>query len=433
MVVYIKKNKASPTNNCVRMDIPPIELRTGPECERELSGNQPPPDSADGYDGYKSIFVGEDPTKPIAPPAKPPFKSSDSCGYHRVIPTDLFKGTTDGSCASPYSRGVLGSGGVNQVIRDREEQLLKTTGKPVVLLRRQFTGPHCPCYNNNRGRSRATCQVCFGTGFTPGYIPFVYEKDPLGRIYVRFEPYPEDTPIKETGTQQEVTISAWTLSYPIIRKRDIIIVFLETGEEEYRYEVKTVTRNDIFNGVQGAQKFTVKRIDPTQVIYDLDPFKVPDLQDLDIDLSAVESDLGTIQADLVNQGLSGVDDGSFANIYVEGIYGDGAFSYLFTEGYKYGYETNFRRVLEFKLPIEIPDFNVDGELLVSDGYGPVFKDSNGKIIRFSTPQQSEDNIGINPLEVLAAEKKKQFLQGWQSGARDGIRDGEIELRARGYQ
>jgi hypothetical protein len=384
------------------------------------------PDAYDGYnDGYQCISDT---------PSVTPKPSMDKCGYHRYTAPEVFSGiSSDGRCPSPYSRGILANGGINGVIRDREEQLINTTGKPVTLLRRQFTGPRCPCYSSNRGRSRARCDICYGTSYVPGYIPYVNQKDSLGRIKVRFEPYAEQLDRKEQGAFQEVTINAWTLSAPIVRQRDVLIVYDTNGEEEFRYEIRNVTRNDIFGGEQGAQKFTVRRLDPTEPVYLFDPFKVPDLTDISIDLSAIVTDYGNIISDLPYQQLGTQDDGDYPNLITEPSFGDGTFAFMYTEGYKISYETNFRRILEFKEPLSIPDFNEDGFLLISDGYGPIFKDVNGNVIRFSTPQQFESNSGSNPLEVIAAEKKKNFLSGWYNGAKDGVKDGEIELRARGYE
>jgi hypothetical protein len=174
-------------------------------------------------------------------------------------------------------------------------------------------------------------------------------------------------------------------------------------------------------------------LDPTEPVYLFDPFKVPDLTDISIDLSSIVADYGNIISDLPYQQLGTQDDGDYPNLITEPSFGDGTFAFMYTEGYKISYETNFRRILEFKEPLSIPDFNEDGFLLVSDGYGPIFKDTNGNVIRFSTPQQYEPNSGSNPLEVIAAEKKKNFLSGWYNGAKDGVKDGEIELRARGYE
>lgn len=434
MVKNYKRNLGSPVNNdCINQETTNMELHVGSECEREQSSNQLPTDgySEDGY-GRQYKFIAEDAEEPIEPDAPPEFKSQDRSGYHRYTATEVFSGeSADGSCPSPYSRGVLGGGGgFNEIINDREEQLLNITGKPVVLLRRQLNGARCPCYSINRGRSRSKCEICFGTSFVPGYIPYVNQADPLGRIKVRFSPYTEDLPIKEIGRQQEVQINAWTLSYPIIKKRDVLIVFNNNGTEEFRYEVNTVTRNQVFGTDQGAQQFVIKRIDPTQIIYRYDPFKISDLTDIAVDMTEIEDEFGPIQSERVYENLGNEDEyGDFTNIKIENVFGDAAFSGMFTEGYKHGYQVNYKRILERKQPMWAPDFNEDGT--VDDGYGPIFKSSNGQIIRFSTPQQTEDNIGVNPLEVISAEKKRHYLNGWTTGSKHGVLDAENELRARG--
>ena len=270
--------------------------------------------------------------------------------------------------------------------------------------------------------------MCYGVGFVPGYIPYVNDSEPLGRIFIRVDPYVEQVDLKEQGWFQEVTLNAWTTSAPTVRQRDIIIVYnADDGSEEFRYELLNVTRNDIFQGAQGSQKFSMKRIDPALNIYKYNPFQLPDLADISIDLSGYT----LVRESLEFENLGVEDDGLFPNVVIEAVYGDAAFSGMFSEGYKLGYETNFARALSWKDPMYAPDFEEDGS--ISDGYGPVFLATNGKVIKFSLPQKTEDNIGINPLEVLAAEKKKQFVRGWVSGARAGYLDGVNERRARGLE
>jgi len=423
----IRKNYANPSNDCVKFTTQPEQLRVGEDCERELSGNDPFPDgyNSNGSDGYMFVSEGSSPTTPEVDP-NANCQTLDKRGYHKIQVSDVFRGIgPNGNCPSPYSRAALGGKTFNDITRDREEQLLLATGRPVTLLRKQHTGRRCPCYDTNRGRSRLKCEVCFGTTFVPGYIPYIYQKDPLGRIRVRFEPFTEDLPLKEQGMFQEVKITCWTLSFPELRKRDVLIVYNEDGSEEFRYEIENVTKNSLFGLSPGAQKFTVVRIDPTQTIYKFDQYKIPDLLDITIDLS----DLTIQQENMEYQQLGTQDDGPFTNVVVEAVYGDGAFSGMFAEGYKIAYETNFRRILAFKEPLWTPDFNADGQ--IDDGYGPVFKSSTGKIIRFSTPQTIQDNAGINPLEVIAAEKKRYFIDGWLAGSKHGVLDAENELRARG--
>lgn len=426
MAIYTRRGLNSPTNDCINQRTPPEDLVKGPACERERSGNTPPDLSVDGYDGYDGYVSftpeGLHPTGPASLRCPP---GSEFTGYHKFSVTEFLAGASvDGQCVSPYSRFALGRG-ISTALTNREEQLLRATGKPVLLLRRQFTGVVCLCESLNRGRGRKKCNVCFGTGFVPGYIPYIYDKEPLGRIFVRFEPYTEDNPLREQGVFQEVPVNAWTLSFPQIRKRDVIVVYNKDGTEEFRYEVLNVTRNETFQGATGAQKFAIKRIDPNDIIYRYDPFAIPDLQDIRVDVC----DVGPLYSDRAYDRLSIEDDGIYPNVFIENAFGDGAFSAMFTEGYKEGYELNFRRVLNFQQPVFTPDFDQNG--FVDDAYGPVFRSSSGRIIHFSTPQEVADNVGIDPTEVLIAEKKKNFLEGWISGAKHGMQDATNELRARG--
>lgn len=430
MAVYIRRGLNSPTNGCIKQTTQPEELVLGTDCERAKAGLPPtePPTGgnsggSDG-DGYVQFSnEGSSPTTDEGPEHCSP--NSEFSGYHKFSVTEFISGkSVTGDCVSPYSRSSLGKG-LGGALAGRQEQLIRATGKPVQLLRRQYTGPRCPCYSLNRGRSKKRCYICYGTTFVPGYVPFLNEKDPLGRIYVRFEPHTETMVQKSEGMYQEVEISAWTLSFPLVRQRDILIVYnVDDGTEEFRYEILNVTRNETFQGAQGAQKFNIKRINPNDAIYRLDPFALPNLADVQIDLASEEPLLGGRFYDK----LGNQDDGAYAN-YWESEYGDAAFSGLFTEGYKLGYEINFKRALNFQQPLYAPDFNEDG--IVDDGYGPIFRASNGKMIRFSTPQHIENNPDINPTEVINAEQKRYFLDGFIAGAKHGQQDGVNELRARG--
>jgi hypothetical protein len=325
---YIKRNLANPTNQCeVDFNTPPEDLRVGSQCEREITGNESLSTTPDSYSGGSSDgyfrFVSEG-AAPTTTATETDCGTSDHTGYHKTSVGDVFRGVTaSGACPSPYSRYALGGKGFNDVIRDREEQLLQTTGRRTILLRRQHTGRRCVCYETTRGRSRKACEVCFGTTFVPGYVPYVNQKDPLGRILVRIDPFQESLPLREQGMFQEVTASAWTLSEPIVRQRDVLIIYNPNGIEEFRYEITEVTRNNLFGADSGAQKFQMKRIDPTQSIYRLDPFKIVDLSDVAIDLS----DITQLADPMMRQEQLGTeDDGLFANVVVEAAYGDGAFS-----------------------------------------------------------------------------------------------------------
>lgn len=420
VAIFIKRGLNSPTNDCIRQTTLPIELRKGTDCEREKSGNSAPV-IPDGYgDGYEDGYNTTNPADSRCAPG------TEFRGYHRFSLTEFLSGTSvTGECVTPYSKHALGNG-LQGALVAREEQLLRATGKPVQLLRRQYTGSRCLCYSLNRGRSKKRCPTCFGTTFTPGYIPYIWDKDPLGRIYVRFEPYEEQVAQKEQGMFQEVDINAWTLPFPQIRQRDVLIVYnKDDGTEEFRYEVMAVTRNETFQGSSGAQKFRIKRIDPTDPVYRYDPFAIPDLPDIQIDVSSA----GTLLGDRFYDRMGDENDGLHQDIYVEAPFGDGAFSGMFAEGYKLGYEINFKRALEFKPALYAPDFDEDG--FVDDGYGPIFKSSLGQVICFSTPQMLQDNDGIDPVEVVEAERKRHFLEGFLTGAKHGLQDGLNELRARG--
>jgi hypothetical protein len=186
-----------------------------------------------------------------------------------------------------------------------------------------------------------------------------------------------------------------------------------------------VTRNETFQGSGGAQKFSIRRINPTEPIYDYDPFAIPDLADISVDVASEEP----LSGERFYDRLGKENDGLFADVFIEAVHGDAAFSGMYTEGYKLGYEVNFKRALNFQQPLLAPDFDEDGR--VDDGYGPIFYSTGGIRIRFSTPQQLEDNPGINPVEVIDAEEKKNFTHGFMHGAKHGFQDGTNELRARG--
>ena len=440
MARWIKKARHVPTIKCgVSQYVTPYELRYGTVCERDYTNNEIPPTS-DGYiDGYNVCFVPEgEECEPSCGTSSSTIKTTDKCpassdlrGYHKYTTAEYFNNqTVDGKCVSPYGRKILGSGGYASISTSRESMLLDTTGKPVILLRRQYVGPQCPCYSVNRGRAKGRCPVCFNTGIAGGYVPYINSSDPLGRIMVRFEPYEEKVSASEQGYMQDVQASAWTLPHPILRQRDIIIVYNLDGSEEFRWEIMSVTRNDTFLGESGAQKFQVRRIDPTDVVYTYDPLKVPDLEDIIIDVSdnSIDEDDPRFYDEL---GKS--DDGDFPNIVIEAAYGDGAFSSLFTTGYKEGYEYNYSRGLKYYPPLVIPDFDENGFLLITDGYGPTFQSVAGKAIHFDTPQDIADNSGTNPLEVIAAEKKRNYLKGWGCGCKAGYEDVVNYLRRRGEE
>src|SRR5690606_28419768 len=65
----------------------------------------------------------------------------------------------------------------------------------------------------------------------------------------------------------------WTLTVPTIKNRDIIVLFDEDNNEEFRYEVMTVTRNNTLVGLNGGQKLRVSRIRKFDPAYQIRIFR----------------------------------------------------------------------------------------------------------------------------------------------------------------
>ena len=92
----------------------------------------------------------------------------------------------------------------------------------------------------------------------------------------RIHPYSDDLEIVgDQGLRHPSELTAWTITVPTLKDRDIIIRYdrdPDTGEfiEEFRYEVLDVTRNKLFFGNTGKQEFRMRRHDKTDVIYQFD-------------------------------------------------------------------------------------------------------------------------------------------------------------------
>lgn len=155
----------------------------------------------------------------------------------------------------------------------REEQLLNITGRPVVLLKRQTTGVVCTCYQPSSEYHDDRCPFAYGTKFTVGYEQYFNPRRSDGRILVRIGPTEETLKMYESGMESEYPIDLWTLTSPTIKMRDVIIMFDINGDEEFRYEVSGVTRNNTIVGMQGGQKFRAIRIRKTDPIYQIPAFK----------------------------------------------------------------------------------------------------------------------------------------------------------------
>lgn len=207
------------------------------------------------------------------------FPPYDFCGYHRPS----LQSTLSGGCVGSYAGGEFGGfRGLNLQERNiaRLDTLLQVTGEPVVLLRRKTTGRRCRCQQNRREQPRFRCAYCYGTQFDGGYDRYVNPRavselwpNDQGWIMIRVTPYADDLKLEQSqGLVQPSELTAWTLTVPTLKDRDIIVRLIRQPNgtfayEEFRYEVLDVTRNVTVLGQTGQQQFRMRRHDKTDVIY----------------------------------------------------------------------------------------------------------------------------------------------------------------------
>lgn len=211
------------------------------------------------------------------------FKKYSFSGYRRTRPEDYINGKVSTSyfggehyCADGYGSvgGRIRGLTVGDIQNQREEVLLETYGRPMVLLRRQISGKVSKHYNNKKENTIHRGLDTYGTDMVLGYEQFINTRRSDGRILVRFDPTVEDIERTETGLENKFKPNAWTLSYPTINDGDVLIAFNRDGTEEFRYEIINVTRNTTFGGTDGRQIFSavrVRKTDPIaqfKVIYD---------------------------------------------------------------------------------------------------------------------------------------------------------------------
>lgn len=208
------------------------------------------------------------------------FTSYDYCGYHRPSLQETFGGN---ACLHSYAGGeYAGSRGFNLQDRNlaRLDSMLQVTGEPVVLLRRKTSGRRCRCMQNRREQPRFRCAYCYGTRFDGGYDRYVNPRaiseswpNSQGWIMARIAPFSDDLKLEQSqGLVQPDELTAWTISVPILKDRDIIIRLIRQLDgtfayEEFRYEVLDVTRNTTVLGQSGQQQFRMRRQDKTDPIY----------------------------------------------------------------------------------------------------------------------------------------------------------------------
>ena len=234
---------------------------------------------ADGYYQVTKDLLTTDLTESDA--SNEDFPPYDYSGYHRTDPVQLLTGV----CVGSYIGGEQGCidkyGNVNIVrgmsLQDqnnqRQELLLSLTGRPAVLIKRVRTGVVCSCYLPSSQYPDDRCPFCHGK-FVIGYEQFFNPRRSDGRIIVRPTMADEDLKMQEGGLESEFILDFWTLTVPTIKDRDIIVLFDMNGiEEEFRYEILSVTRNNTIIGYQGAQKFKAQRIRKTDPAYQIRIFR----------------------------------------------------------------------------------------------------------------------------------------------------------------
>lgn len=231
--------------------------------------------SFDGYDGY--LRYRQEPFDAITTDGKNndesgDFNRFDYCGTWRTTSPANFM---QGQCNPSYWGGIQVRDGYKVKVSDvrthmlqREELLLESTGEPFVLLRRSWTGMRCACMMTRREHTDARCPICFSTGFTQGFVQFFNPRRSDRRILVRIDPAVDDLNLVDRGgLEPNYEPTAWTLPFPAIKDRDVLIRFNPDNTEEFRYEVLNVTRVRSTFAQTGAQKLTIKRLPKTDIMY----------------------------------------------------------------------------------------------------------------------------------------------------------------------
>ena len=234
----------------------------------------------DGYDGYLRYHQQEFDnitTDGTNNDESGDFERFDYCGSWRVNSPASFM---QGQCKPSYFGGAqvrIDDDGYRHLVKvpnvrthmlQREEMLLESTGEPFILLKRMWTGTRCVCFRNRREHPDARCPICFGTGFVAGFRQFINGRRPDSRILVRVDPAADDVNLVDRGgLEPQYEPNAWTMAFPAIKDRDILIRFNPDNTQEFIYEVLDVTRVRAMFTQSGAQKFRLKRLPKTDIIY----------------------------------------------------------------------------------------------------------------------------------------------------------------------
>ncbi len=234
---------------------------------------------ADGYHQVTKDLLNSDYTQDDA--ANMDFPMYDFAGYHRTDPVQLL----DGTCVGSYIGGEMGcidKYGNVQMLRgfslqdqnsQRQEVLLSVDGRPAILIKRSRQGITCSCYLPSSEYADDRCPKCYGTKFVFGYEQYFNPRRSDGRILLRQGPTAETNKMTEAGLESEFPLDLWTLNVPTIHMRDVLVFFDVTGvNEEFRYEVAEVTRNQTILGMQGGQHLKAIRIRKTDPAYQIRVF-----------------------------------------------------------------------------------------------------------------------------------------------------------------
>ncbi len=209
------------------------------------------------------------------------FPMYDFAGYHRTDPVQLLNGTCVGSYIGGENGCIDGYGNFN-ILRgfslqdqntQRQDVLLSVTGRNAVLLRRVNTGITCSCYLPSSENQDDRCPLCYGTKFVFGYEQYYNPRSSDGRIKVRPGPTAENLKRYEAGLESEFPLDLWTLTVPTIKTRDVLVLFDQDDNEEFRYEVSDVTRNNTILGLDGGQHLRVFRVRKFDPIYQIRVFR----------------------------------------------------------------------------------------------------------------------------------------------------------------
>lgn len=229
----------------------------------------------DGYHQVTKDLLSTDLS--AADDANEQFPPYDYAGYHRTDPVQLLNGTCVGSyiggemgCIDAYGNFNIFRGmSLQDQNTQRQDILLSVTGRPAVLLRRVNTGITCSCYLASSEYPDDRCPFCYGTKFVFGYEQYFNPRRSDGRILVRPGPTAENLKMYEAGMESEFPLDLWTLTVPTIKTRDVLILFDQDDNEEFRYEVADVIRNNTINGLNGGQHlktFRIRKFDPAYQI-----------------------------------------------------------------------------------------------------------------------------------------------------------------------